>query len=349
MKKWGSILQVSFTYVGTVVGAGFATGQEILQFFTRYGALATFTIGAATVLFVWLGVKLMLIASRLDAKSYEDLNNLLFGKRIGSWVSLFTLVTLFGVSTVMLAGGGSVFAEQLHVPYQAGLLITLILAYMLLNRGMDAILAVNTIVVPLMALFSILIVWHTWGSPGADNWLQLKSDQSIARIWFSPFLYAAFNLAMAQAVLVPLGAQVKDRTVLIWGGVIGGLCIGIMLIAGHFALSAQMPGIDQFDIPMAHVLRRIGTLLQFLFVLVIYGEIFTTLLADVYGLALQIEQRLRMSYRIIVPILLLLSYAISQFGFKTLISSLYPLFGLFSLAWLVLMVWHRSGSGRSPH
>ncbi|UUZ93934.1 hypothetical protein LJK87_04485 [Paenibacillus sp. P25] len=104
MKRWGNVLQISFTYIGTVVGAGFATGQEILQFFTRYGWMATLTIGIACALFVWLGIKLMLIAHELNAKSYEDLNNLLFGPKIGGYVSLFTLITLFGVTTVMLAG-----------------------------------------------------------------------------------------------------------------------------------------------------------------------------------------------------------------------------------------------------
>ncbi|MEK1832032.1 hypothetical protein AAAC51_33515 [Priestia megaterium] len=39
MKRWKLTLQVAATYVGTVVGAGFATGKEIVQFFTQYGNL----------------------------------------------------------------------------------------------------------------------------------------------------------------------------------------------------------------------------------------------------------------------------------------------------------------------
>ncbi|CAG7624608.1 hypothetical protein PAESOLCIP111_02641 [Paenibacillus solanacearum] len=346
MKKWGSILQVSFTYVGTVVGAGFATGQEILQFFTRYGGMATLTIGLATALFVWLGIKLMLISSDLGAKSYEDLNNLLFGRRIGNWVSLFTLVTLFGVCTVMLAGAGSVFKEQLHLPYQAGLVITLLLAFLLLTKGMEAIMAANSIVVPLMAFFSVLIVWDTWNAPGSFNWIELDAGSSPQRVWFAPLLYAAFNLTMAQGVLVPLGAQIKDRFVLRWGGILGGVWIGCMLMAGHFALAAQMPDIARFEIPMAQIVHRLGPVLQMAFILVIYGEIFTTLLSDVYGLALQLEQRTRLKYKLIVPLILIVAYAVSQIGFKTLLASLYPLFGMLSMAWMVMMIWHRRGPER---
>ncbi len=341
-------MQVSFTYIGTVVGAGFASGQEILQFFTRYGWMATITIGIATLLFTWLGIKLMLMAGAMNAKSYEDLNRVLFGKRIGNAVSLLTMVSLLGVSTVMLAGAGSVFSEQLDLPYQFGLIFTLTAAYVLLVRGMDAIMAVNSVVVPLMAVFSILVVWNALDTPGAANWLRLESDYSTLRIWMAPFLYAAFNLTMSQAVLVPLGVKVKDRQALIWGGVLGGVTIGFMLMAAHFALSSQMPGILQFDIPMGQLIQRVGGLLQWLFLFVIYGEIFTTLLADVYGLCLQIEQRFRWSYQIVLPGVLVFSYAISQIGFKTLISSLYPLFGMLSMVWLVLMMIRPSEPLRPP-
>ncbi|PZE20926.1 YkvI family membrane protein [Paenibacillus xerothermodurans] len=341
MKKLGSILQVSFTYVGTVVGAGFATGQEILQFFTRYGWVATVTIGIASVLFMWLGVKLMLLANTLQARSYEDLNKLLFGARFGEWVSLFTLVVLFGVTTVMLAGAGSLFVEQFHLPYQLGLIMTLLLAYLVLTRGMMAIIAVNSFVVPLMLTFSCILVWFSSDLPGAGNWLNLTQVDSMARGWIAPFLYAAFNLSMAQAVLVPLGSQIKDRSVLLWGGVVGGVVIGLMLLAGHFALSAQMPGVARFEIPMGHLIHRMGWLLQILFVWVIYGEIFTTYIGDVYGLATQLQQRTRLSSKTILLLILFASYLVSQIGFKVLLSTLYPLFGLISMAWFVMMIWHR--------
>ena len=79
--KGAQIVRVAFTYIGTVVGAGFASGQEILQFFTRYGWLASLTIALSTMLFIWIGIKLMLMAHDLKAESYEDLNQVLFGRK----------------------------------------------------------------------------------------------------------------------------------------------------------------------------------------------------------------------------------------------------------------------------
>ncbi|GGI45252.1 membrane protein [Paenibacillus marchantiophytorum] len=339
MRTGSQIVRVAFTYIGTVVGAGFASGQEILQFFTQYGGLATLTIAISTVLFIWIGIKLMLMAHELKATSYEDLNRVLFGHKIGNWISLFTMLVLFGITTVMLAGGGTVFEEQLHLSYQTGLLVTLVLAYFVLSRGIGAIMTVNSFVVPIMLMFSLVIVIYTWHSPSSDNWLRITSDASLVKIGFAPFLYTAFNLAMAQAVLVPMGASIEKRSVLYWGGLLGGAGIGLLLWSAHYALSAQMPGIAQYEIPMGNIINRLGSAPQFAYLLVIYGEIFTTFIADAYGLSLQLQQRTKLKPKVLLFSILALSYLVSQIGFKTLLSILYPVFGFISVIWLVLMIW----------
>lgn len=341
MRRFKQILQIAFTYMGTIVGAGFATGKEILLFFTRYGWMAALTIGVATALFVWVGVKLMLIAHEIGAESYEDLNKELFGKRAGEVISLFTLIILFGVTSVMLAAGGSLFQEHLNVHFQLGLLLTLVLTYVLLHKGMSAILAVNSIVVPIMLLFTFILVWMTARGSGSGNWLTLTGDYPWHRIWFSPVLYTAYNLAMAQAVLVPLGKTIQDKKVLYWGGIAGGVGIGVLLLACHYSLSAQMPGITRFEIPMGHLIEPLGRVVQLMYVLVIFGEILTTFLSNVYGLALQLKQRTRLGMPLLITGILTGCYLISQIGFGRLLEVLYPLFGVVSLVWFVMLVWRR--------
>jgi len=344
MNKWGKVLLVSFTYMGTIVGAGFATGQEILQFFTQYGRTGTFTIVFAVLLFSWLGMKIMLISHDQGATSYEDLNKFIFGERIGRWFSLVTLIMLFGVTTVMLAGAGSIFVEQLQMSYQAGLIITLLLSYGVIMRGMNGILTANSVVVPIMLLVTVLITLHTTGTPGAENWIRLHHDAPTAKAWTAPILYAAYNLSLAQAVLVPLGSNIQDRNVLKWGGLAGGAGIGLLLLAGHFALTAHMPGVAQFEIPMGHIISNLGAEVRLLFLLAVYGEIFTTFIADVYGLSLQICQRTGLKRKTVSVSVMALCFIISQFGFSKLLSTLYPLFGLISLAWFTAIIWREYGT-----
>jgi len=337
-KRTVKVLQIASTYMGTIVGAGFATGQEILQFFTKFGYWGTFTIVLSTILFIWLGTKMMLIASEIRAKSYEDLNKALFGEKYGRLISHFMLVILLGVTAVMLAGAGAIFHEHWHISYQYGLLITAAACYFLLRKGMNAILMVNAIVVPFMLFVTVLVMIHTFQSPGAVQFLTMTSHHSPWAAWASPFLYTAFNLSLAQAVLVPLGADIRDKKTIVIGSWVGGIGIGFMLLAGHIALSAHMPGIQQLAIPMGGIARELGHYVQIIYVFLIFSEIFTTLIADVYGLTLQLHERLKWARELLTIGILFICYIVSQIGFGTLLSTLYPLFGLISLFWLALMI-----------
>ncbi len=57
-------------------------------------------------MFTFLGAKMMLIAVRINAKSYQELNQYLFGHTLGKFVNVFMLVILLGVTSVMLSGAG---------------------------------------------------------------------------------------------------------------------------------------------------------------------------------------------------------------------------------------------------
>lgn len=338
MKNMTKSFQIGFTYIGTVVGAGFASGQEILQFFTIYGLKGLWAIGVASLLFFWVGTKMMLISRRIGAYSYHDLNHYLFGKYIGAVVNILTPVILFGVTTVMLAGTGSIFEEQLMLHYQIGIVFTLLLTYLVMTKGMNAILAVNSFVVPLMLIFTVIVSWDTVSTHG----IFVPMEQSNSLKWLIvPLIYTSFNLAMAQAVLVPLGKEIDDDRVLIWGGLIGAIGLGLMLIGSSYALSSHMPNILQYEIPMGTLILGLGKVMHLLFILVIFGEIFTTLIANVYGLVRQFETYIRLPKTYITVGILILCYLVSFIGFTTLLNLLYPIFGYIGLGILLMIMWNK--------
>ena len=71
-EKGVSTLKIAGTYIGTVVGAGFATGQEVLQFFTRFGIRGLTGIIITTVLFIF-GFIIMNLGNILHAKSHLEI------------------------------------------------------------------------------------------------------------------------------------------------------------------------------------------------------------------------------------------------------------------------------------
>lgn len=81
--------RIAMAYIGTVVGAGFATGQEILQFFTRYGFPSYWAILCSVILFIVVGRSIMFYGGKLGAKSYGNVTNYIFGKA-ASFLHLWT-------------------------------------------------------------------------------------------------------------------------------------------------------------------------------------------------------------------------------------------------------------------
>ncbi|GIO25232.1 hypothetical protein [Oceanobacillus sp. J11TS1] len=335
-----SILLLAATYVGTVIGAGFSSGKEIVTFFSVYGALGTIGIAISGVLFILIGTKIMIISARIRAYSYQELNAYLFGRNIAKVVNFFIFFVVIGVTSVMLSGAGAVFHEQLGLPFQLGVIITLILSYITVMKGLDGLFAVNSYIVPIMILFVLFVAGSIAGEHPhllAVKLLPVRLSDNLS--WAgSPFAYAAFNLMTAQVVLVPLGKEIQDEHILRWGGFLGGLALFFILLLIHFSLTV-FPETFHYEIPMAEIVQHFGTLIHVLFLIVIYGEIFNTVVGNVFGITRQLQSAFHLRYQHAVLIILFIVFLISQVGYGKLLSVLYPLFGylgLFFLFWLLI-------------
>jgi uncharacterized membrane protein YkvI len=336
--RWGLAGRIGFAYIGTVVGAGFASGQEILQFFTLFGKYSYGGILLGIFLFSWLGTRMMLIGHRLSARSYEDANDYLFGSYWGKWMSVFIGIALFGVTTAMMSGVGALFEEQVGVSFHIGVVATALLSFLVMLRGMEGILSVNSWVVPSMFLFTICATVRTL-QQGNLATLWQTAPWVEGNNWFlSAITYVAFNLAMSQAVLVPLGAEIRDEQAIRYGGWMGGIGLGVMLLAINAAMQLQLAEVAPLKIPMAFVVGTLGVGMKIFFLFVMWAEIFTTLVGNVYGLAMNLKQVIPFRLYTIMALIFLFGYFFSLIGFPTLVHYLYPLFGYCGLILLGLLV-----------
>lgn len=334
--RFKQIIQIAATYIGTIVGAGFATGREIVEFFTIYGSAGFLGILISGFLFIMLGTKVMLLAKKTQAETYEALNRSLFGAQLARGVNFILFIMLFGVTSVMLSGTGALFTEQLHLPFHLGIILTIALCFLVMQRGMQGILWTNSIIVPVMVLFSIIISVSMLFAPIEADLIKGEDFTQHFRWLLSPFTYAAFNLTLAQAVLVPLSHEAEDVAVIKWGGFLGGLGLTFILLNSHFALYL-VPQSIQYEIPVAEIVSRLGIFVHLLFLAVVYGEIFTTLIGNVYGLIAPLKQSLKLSSNILMAFLMGGGYLISLFGYSSLLHYLYPLFGIVGLTYLAII------------
>ncbi|MDY0405219.1 hypothetical protein P5G51_007210 [Virgibacillus sp. 179-BFC.A HS] len=339
MKQWISILLVAATYIGTVIGAGFATGKEIVTFFSRFGAVGTIGVLITCFLFVLFGSKIMITSARIQAYSYKQFNEYIFGRTVGKIINIMIFMIVVSVTSVMLSGAGAVFHEQLGIPFQIGVISTLLLCYLVVLKGLQGLLAINAYIVPLIILFGLFIFISIFDHQ-PDKLIDLLYLTGLPHdfLWLvSPFSYASFNMITALVVLVPLGKEIGDERVLKWGSFLGGLGLCAILLFSHLSLIVN-PEAFPFSIPMAEIVQQFGSLIHILFLLVIYGEIFNTVVANVYGVTRQLEASFSLKYKHGVWIILLIIFCISQIGYESLLTTLYPFFGYISLLYLAVLL-----------
>lgn len=334
-------IEIAFTYIGTVVGAGFASGQETLQFFTLFGSKGMWGIALCILLFSVMGTKMMLMSHRLGSSSYQDFNRAIFGEKWSGWINIFVGFSLFGITSAMMAGVGSLFEEQLGLSFHIGVVGTMLLSLFVLHRGMDGLISVNTLVVPIMFSFMIVIFIFSFKTLSIQT---LLSTQPIYRgSWIlSAFSYVAFNVALSQAVLIPLGSKIKDKTAIHWGGWLAGIGLGIMLFVCNSVFLQNLSNVSRLEIPMAYIVSGLGSGVKILFLCVVWGEIFTTLVGNVYGLTQSLEESLPFIRRsTMMLVLFVLSYVCSLIGFPSLVGSVYPVLGYCGIFMMICLILKR--------
>lgn len=335
--NWGAAFQIAAVYVGTVVGAGFATGREIVEFFSRFGFIGLVGILMSGYIFIFHGSKLMRISARIGARSYQEFNLYLFGKYLGTVVNLLMLFMLLGVCAVMLSGAGAVFSEQLGLSKSLGLFATIFLSILVMIMGMKGIFAVNSFVVPIMVGFSFMLMLLSLRLPNfLEQVLFIPYAEDGWKSVVAPFSYTALNLGLAQAVLVPVAAEIKDDRTVKWGGIIGGLLLTLILLSSHFTL-VMLPDLESYEIPMAVIMKNLASGFYWVFILVIYGEIFTSVIGNVFGLERQVKTYLSLPSILIVSGIFAITYLISLIEYGALLSFLYPIFGYCCLVFIILL------------
>ncbi|MFC4322089.1 YkvI family membrane protein [Litchfieldia salsa] len=339
-----SIFKIAATYIGTVVGAGFASGQEVLQFFSAYGLNGLWGVILSTLLFFFFGYTILLIGKALRVDSYVEVVRFTNGKILGTLIDLIITIFLFGALAAMIAGAGAIFEEQFHLSPLWGTLLMGVISLLTVITGIKGVINAISFVVPVL-LFSVIFmaVYSLYGNPVTLEDIKVSETiQGVAPNWFiSALNYASYNLVIAIAVLAPMGASTKEKRTLFWGALLGGLGLGIGIIAIYFSILSNIEYVSSVEVPMIFIASRIGIVVQLIFSIVLFAEVYTTAVGNLYGFVSRmnfINQR----YRIwIIVVTTIAAFFISQVGFSKMVKYLYPAVGYGGLVFFggLIYVW----------
>ena len=324
--------QMAAAYIGAVVGAGFASGQEALTFFVIYGPWGLLGIVVVMVGLAVIGALSFAATQELGVESYKELLETVstpFWSRL--YDILITCFLLAGVG-VMLAGAGSLAQQQWRLPVMLGVGATAVITGISCYLGIEGVFLLNTYLVPVMAAASAslgllglgglwskkilqaetLAMWSSTPSPLVPNW------------WLAAVIYLSYNSMLGIAACTPLAASLPRRKWAVWGGVVGGLTLGFMLLGSSLAIWDAGPQAAQMAVPLAWIASLTGPGLGSLYGIIIWFAMLTTAATNLYAVVKRLGRSPRPD---ILGVLLALGFGLSLLGFSSLIELLYPFFG----------------------
>ena len=223
-----SARQIAVVFTGSFLGAGFLSGQELLQFFGVFGGFGLVGMALAILAFVGFSRMVMEIAQETGRTEFDHI----IVYRDLRWLRLFVegvfLFFLFDVMVAMLAGAGALLEQVFGLPAVAGDALISLLVLAVALAGAAGLLASFSLVVPLLvaAAIAIGVAAFCTLSPAPLEMKPLSSGNPLLGNWFfSALSFISYNMMAAVSILVPLTEGTGERKTIHRGLGLGALLL----------------------------------------------------------------------------------------------------------------------------
>lgn len=334
-----NILNVVFVIIGTMIGAGFASGQEMYLFFFSYGIEGLIGIVVSSLIIGVVIYKTFRVVDKYGINSYKDFLNILIKKDsklkpiINTIINIFILITFF----IMIAGFGAYFEQELGISSLIGSSILAITTFIIFMTSVKGVVKANELLVPILIGFLVII-----GIINLKDIHLLKLGNYIIKsnssnFFLSAILYSSYNSILLIPVLLTLKNYIQNRKQILKIATISTIIIIVLSIVVFLLLVRVDVDITKLEMPAVYVVTNMFRFLKYAYGFIILGSIFTTAIS--LGTSfLQNTTKNKKSYTQIAAIMCITSVVISKIGFSNLVSLLYPIFGYLGLLQILKLI-----------
>lgn len=349
-----NIIIFAGSYVATIIGSGFATGQEILQFFSFYGLAGIGSCIIAMILFAGLGMEFLNRGRLVKPEDSMKMFRLYTGNVIGAFLEWFVPIFLFGVFVVMISGAGATISEYYGLSPYVGRVGMAVLSYITVSLGLKKLSNVIGNIGPVIIIFTIAVgivslLTHLDNLPVALEYIKTAQVTKPApNAFVAGFLYASYNVVIIVGFLAGLGATTDNKKEAIWGGFLGG--VALMLAGGimYFAMLVQANVVFEKTIPTLYLADQINPFIGKLFSVILLLGIFSTAVPLLWMCTNRFVDDEHPKFKLVSLGLTVLGLIGGFLPFDKLVGTIYPYTGYIGIAMMAIMIykvikWKKAG------
>ncbi len=330
------VFSIVLVIIGALVGAGFASGQEIYSFFYSYGSIGIIGIIITCCLISLMVYKSLKIIYSNKINSYDEfLNIFIKNEKVTKAISIVINILLLVTFYIMVAGFGAYFEQEIGIKRIIGSSILVIMTTIVFFTSVKGVLKVSEYIVPLLIIFIIII--------GGTNLLTINSNAEtlcIKKGWLlSSVVYCSYNMILLVPALISLRKQITKQKNIKYISVLCGIFMIIMSLLLYMLLMKVDVELSTLEMPIVYVIRSFFKQYKTIYAFIILTSIFTTAISIGIGLLQNINGD-KKRYTHFVIFMCISSLVVSNLGFSKLVNLMYPIFGYIGIIQLIYIFKH---------
>ena len=265
-----------FLLQSVVIGGGYATGRELVEFFLKSGpAGGLLGMLVATVLFSIASALCFELARLTASYNYRHFFRQLLGR---AWFGFEIAYVVLGLLVLAVIGAAAdeLVSDHLGLPRTGGTLLLMGLIGLLVFRGssfIEKVLAGWSFL--LYATYAVLVGCYLWRF-GHDLVTGLVTEPVRAGWFAHSVMYFGYNVAVIPVVLFCVRHMTSRRDAFT-AGMLAGPLIMIPGLLFYLAMAATWPAILDAAVPADVMLQRLALpWLPFVFYVVVFGTFIET-------------------------------------------------------------------------
>lgn len=335
-------MAIAMAVVGLIVGAGFASGQEMMQYFVAFGRWGIAGAVLAGVVMAAAAAAVLSLASYFLAGEHTAVFDRISSPIMSRILDVAVMVTLFSTGFVMFAGAGANLRQQFDLPLWVGSLLMVVLVALTGMLDVDKVTRIIGAISPFIIVFLV----------GASIYSIIRADGTLAELepategllttlpnwWVSAVNYVGFNFMVAVSMAIVIGGTHLNPREAGVGGLLGGAIFGGLLIIVSVALFYSVEAVGGDDMPMLTIVDRVNSALGVAMAVVVYGMIFNTAIGMFYALGKRLTRNRKDRFRPVFLGSVAVGLALSFIGFQTLVSTVYPAIGYIGIVLIIVVI-----------
>lgn len=332
--------------LGYLIGGGFMSGQETIQFFVPFGhsAIGVGLVFSLVIIFVNIG---FIYAGKYGGCTKgTEVFTFFCGSFLGKVIEWFSLLFCFTMFIAEIAAGGSILFEQYGLPLIVGAIFTAVITAATVTTGLNSILKSLGIVMPFLTAFVIIVSIATLfmnGNSIDTNAVRIEASEfellKVAPNWFLSGISLVGLMVLFLAAFSADLATKFDFKPLVIGQSIGLIIYALLDVVASYAITSNIDQVAHKQIINLVLAKEVWAPLGIAFGALIFFAIYTISTPLLHVIAIKFSEEGTKKHKSIVwGVSLVALLGAIALPFDVIINAVYVMSGYVGSLVVVLMI-----------